>query len=122
LWVSGRALPLLGLCGKCPSSYSQHHHCSGKDDAYEVGLARASRSLSSRDSMKKEYAVSVIFPEVLVKHSRQEIRVSASNLRLAANEALKAIMKREGIKGRRLTRLQLAVIHAGQTTTQDHEA
>ena len=60
--------------------------------------------------MKKDYAVSVIFPEVLVKHSRQHIRISASNLRLAANEALKAIMKREGIKGRRLTRLQLAVL------------
>jgi len=72
--------------------------------------------------MKKDYAVSVIFPEVLVKHSWQHIRISASNLRLAANEALKAILKREGIKGRRLTRLQLAVIHAGTTTTQDHEA
>ena len=57
--------------------------------------------------MKKDYAVSVIFPEVLVKHSRQHIRISANNLRLAANEALKAIMKREEIKGRRLTRLQL---------------
>ena len=83
---------------------------------------RANRSLSSLCAMKKDYAVSVIFPEVLVKHSRQQVRVSASNLRLAANEALKAIMKREGIKGRRLTRLQLAVVHAGQTTTQDHEA
>ena len=83
---------------------------------------RANRSLSSRGAMKKDYAVSVIFPEVLVKHSRQQVRVSASNLRLAANEALKAIMKREGIKGRQLTRLQLAVVHAGQTTTQDHEA
>ncbi len=63
--------------------------------------------------MKKEYAVSVLFPEVLVKHSRQQIRVSASNLRLAANEGLKAILKREGIKGRRLNRVQLVVVRAG---------
>lgn len=50
------------------------------------------------------------FPEVIVRHHLQEARATAGSLPLAIARGLREIMKRDGIKGRRIRRIKVSAV------------
>jgi hypothetical protein len=60
--------------------------------------------------MKHLYSIYAEFYDVPVKYARQTTTARGGNLRLACNEGLKAILAREGIKGRRHHKVKLTIV------------
>jgi len=64
--------------------------------------------------MKHHYVIHALFHRAIAKHAHQTSRVKASNIRLACNMALKEILNREGIKGKRHQRVTLSIVQSAQ--------
>jgi hypothetical protein len=63
------------------------------------------------------YMLHVKFHNVLAKHAHQSIQTSGRDVRLALNQGLKEILKREGVKRHRhkITEYKMVVIEEGLT-------
>jgi hypothetical protein len=57
----------------------------------------------------KRYEVLAEFPDLPLKDQYQHVHIPASNYPHAVKRGLEEILKREGIKGRRHTRIKLTV-------------
>jgi hypothetical protein len=60
--------------------------------------------------MQKTFSVVADFPEVLAKHHIQVVTVKAGSLELALKRGLAVIRKREGIKGRRISKVKVSAV------------
>lgn len=58
----------------------------------------------------KTYTIVVTFPEALAKHAIQGTTVKAGNFGLALKRGMQMIQKRDGIKGRRLTKVNIVAV------------
>lgn len=58
----------------------------------------------------RNFVVQVEFPEVLVKDAHQTARVQATSWSHAVKRCLAEILKRPGIKGKRLSKIKLVAI------------
>ena len=57
----------------------------------------------------KTYSIVGRFPDVLVKHSMQEVRVKAATPAVAIARGVRLLLKADGIKGKRHKRFTLSV-------------
>lgn len=67
----------------------------------------------------KTWEVYAVFPEVLAKHTFQTARVEAGGFDTAAARALREIRKREGIKGKRISKLKLSLVAVDTAAEQE---
>jgi len=69
--------------------------------------------------MKHRFAVYARYPEAAVKHAHQETKVTATNFRQAANQALKEFQGRDGIKRKHFNIVKLTIPRAAIGAMQD---
>lgn len=65
----------------------------------------------------KQFIVKATFSDVLAKHAYQDTKVTAPGFGRAAKLGLTELLKREGVKRKRLRTIQLTIICTGYTTT-----
>jgi hypothetical protein len=70
--------------------------------------------------MKRQFAVYARYPQAPVKYALQETKVTASNFRQAANQALKEFQGREGIKRKQLTSVTLTIVRTTPAEIEDN--
>lgn len=71
--------------------------------------------------MKKHYVIQITFPHLKVKDAVQQVRVDAASISQAVRLALKDILRRPGIKGKRHRQLAIAVSQLEGTDKQSTE-
>lgn len=69
--------------------------------------------------MNKAYAVVVEANELLVKNRIQTVTVRASGLGMAAHKAWQEIKKRDGVKGKRISKLKLSIVAVDERIEQE---
>ena len=57
----------------------------------------------------KTYAIIGRFPDALVKHSMQEVRVQANTPAVAVARGTRELLRKEGIKGKRHKRFTISI-------------
>ncbi len=60
--------------------------------------------------MKHHYAIHAVFHNVPAKDAHQSAKITANNPRLACNEGLKEILRRDGIKGRQHKKMVVSIL------------
>ena len=64
--------------------------------------------------MKPRFSIYVEFHDVPAKLAHQQTTITASNVRLACNDGLKELLKKDGIRGRRHQRIKLTIVRVKQ--------
>lgn len=64
--------------------------------------------------MKPRFSIYAEFHDVPAKLAHQQTTITASNVRLACNDGLKELLKKDGIKGRRHQRIKLTIVRVKQ--------
>lgn len=70
----------------------------------------------------KAFAVVAEINEALVKHRIQAVTVKASGLGMAAHKAWQEIKKRDGVKGKRLSKLKLSIVAIEEQEENDRSS
>lgn len=71
----------------------------------------------------KQYIVKATFSDVLAKHAYQDTKVTATGLGRAAKLGLTELLKRDGVKRKRVRTVQLTIICTGVTALDaDHSS
>jgi len=64
--------------------------------------------------MTPRFFIYAEFHDVPAKLAHQQTTITASNVRLACNDGLKELLKKDGIKGRRHQRMKLTIVRVKQ--------
>lgn len=66
----------------------------------------------------KQFIIKATFSDVLAKHAYQETKITAPEFGRAAKLGLTELLKRDGVKRKRLRTVQLTIICTGYTATE----